>query len=129
MGKERRHEIASITLRYVKEAYYFGRSRHVYYPSCRRATKREDCRFSSIWNVRYDYKTHSVRGGGQSMYWCDVCLPEKYRRVADSMLRGMETSRVLTGAAMKRAGLADRPDPTTPPAVAMALRAGPARSE
>lgn len=59
----------------------------------------------SVWNVRYDYKSLSVRGGGQSMYWCNVCLPERYRTVADSMLRGKETTRILQGKTLETAAL------------------------
>lgn len=101
MSKQRRHEIARITLRYVRlEAINRRGRRDDYYPACR-GNRHEDCDFYPAWNVRYEYKSLSVRGGGQSMYWCDVCLPERYRTVADSMLRGHENYRLLGGVALK----------------------------
>lgn len=99
-NKLRRHEIARITLRDVREVARFRQSRHDYFPSCR-GNRRDECRFYPHWNVRYSYKSLSVRGGGQSMYWCDVCLPARYRTVADSMLRGHENYRILSGAILR----------------------------
>lgn len=94
---KRRHEIARIWMRHVRDESTFYRDRRGYYPLCRAGYQREGCRIYPDWNIRYEYKTLSVRGGGQSMYWCDVCLPEKYRVVADSMLRGKEKNRTIKG--------------------------------
>ena len=101
--RNRRHEIADITLRHVREEAIFRRGRGYYYPSCR-GNRREDCRLRPEWNVRYSYKSLSVRGGGQSMYWCAVCLPDRYRKVADSMLRGNEKARILRDTSLESVG-------------------------
>lgn len=105
---ERRHEIASITLRYVREEALRARDRHNYYPWCRGTMHTEKSRGGGRativyprWNVRYHYKTDSFRGGYQSFYWCDECLPDKYREVADSMKRGDEMSRIIQGKALE----------------------------
>ncbi len=100
MSKQRRHNIASIIIRWVRFECVNRRTRGDYYPACR-GNRREECRFYPAWNVRYRYESLSVRGGGQSMYWCDVCLPARYRTVADSMLRGGEDYRILKGEALK----------------------------
>ncbi len=100
MSKQRRHEIARIFIRNVRNVARWRQERRDYYPSCR-GNRRKDCRIYPDWNVRYEYKSLSVRGGGQSMYWCDVCLPARYRTVADSMLRGDEDYRIIAGTALK----------------------------
>ena len=96
---KRRHEVANIVLRHVRDEVHFWRERNHYYPLCR-GKKHEGIGWPH-WNVRYRYKTHSVRGGGVSLYWCNVCLPDKYRKVADSMIRGKETARIIKGKALE----------------------------
>lgn len=91
----RRREIKRIELRHVRREIHFRRERTGYAPSCR--GRRKDCRIYPDWNLRYTYVGIAVRGGAQSLYWCDTCLPRKYRLVADSMLRGDEQRRVLEG--------------------------------
>ena len=96
----RRHEIERITLRYVRDEarrHYDRTGDHL--PWCR-GKKHEGIGWPH-WNVHYRYKTHSVRGGGVSFWWCDVCLPDKYRVVANSMLRGKETLRIIKGKALE----------------------------
>ncbi len=100
MSTSRRHEIARITIRYVQEEAILRRMRDGHYPYCR-GNRRKECRQWPVWNVRYAYDTISVRGSGQSMYWCDICLPARYRIVAGSMIRGKEKSRILVGAALR----------------------------
>ncbi len=106
---ERRHEIANITLRYVRDEAWRARDRKDYYPWCRGKKHTGESRGGGNatvvyphWNVRYHYKTHSVRGGNQSFYWCDECLPDKYRKVADSMMRGGTTARIIQGKALEK---------------------------
>jgi hypothetical protein len=100
MSKQR-HEVAQIELRYVRDTarrrYDLGSG----YSTWCRGKKHEGIGWP-WWNIRFSYKTHSVRGGGMGMYWCDVCLPARYRTVADSMLRGGEQHRVLRGKALER---------------------------
>ncbi len=100
MSTLRRHEIARITIRYVQEEAILRRMRDGYYPYCR-GNRRKECRQWPVWNIRYAYSSLSVRGGGQSMHWCDVCLPARYRKVASSMIRGHEKSRILLGTALR----------------------------
>ena len=94
------HEVPSITIRYVRDE---ARQRHDwsdhYLPWCR-GNKHEGIGWPD-WNVLFRYKTHSVRGGGMSFWWCDKCLPNKYRKVIDSMKRGDETTRIIQGEAME----------------------------
>lgn len=97
---ERRHEIAQIELRFVRDTALSRRDRGGYHPWCR-GTKHEGLGWP-WWNVRFSYKTLSVRAANQSFYWCDVCLPDRYRTVADSMLRGKEHRHVLTGKALEK---------------------------
>ena len=93
------HEIASITLRNVRlEAQGRADRGQGFLPFCR-GTKHEGIGWPD-WNVRFRYKTHSVRGGGVSFYWCDKCLPSKYVKVAASMLRGDEKTRRIVGKAL-----------------------------
>ncbi len=96
----RRHKVARIVLRYVRDEArrrYDWSGDHL--PFCR-GKKHEGIGWPH-WNVRYRYETHSVRGGGVSLYWCDVCLPDKYRKVADSMKHGGTTVRILKGKALE----------------------------
>ncbi len=93
------HEIASITLRDVHEE---SRQRQTLgqdlMPFCR-GTKHTGIGWPD-WNVRFRYKSHSVRGGGMSFWWCNVCLPSKYTKVALSMRRGKEMTRIIKGKAL-----------------------------
>lgn len=95
------HEIASITLRDVHEA---SRQRQTLgqnlMPFCRGTKHGKNIGWPD-WNVRFRYKTHSVRGGGVSFWWCNLCLPRKYTKVALSMKRGKETTRIITGNALE----------------------------
>ncbi len=92
------HEIASITLRDVMQEAR-SRSNRIM-PFCR-GTKHGDAIGWPHWNVRFRYKTHSVRGGGVSFYWCGQCLPSKYTKVALSMRRGKEMTRIIKGKALE----------------------------
>lgn len=100
---EPRHEIARIVIRHVRQEARFWRERNNYYPSCR-GKKHTRVLPRPVWNIRFSYV---AGGGGQSHYWCDECLPARYRTVADSMLRGKEKTRVLQGEALKE--VAPRP--------------------
>ncbi len=95
------HEIASIVLRDMHEE---SRDRRMkgrdYLPWCRGTKHGNDMGWAD-WNVRFRYKTHSVRGGGVSFWWCDKCLPDKYTKVALSMRRGKETTRIIKGKALE----------------------------
>lgn len=94
------HEIATITLRHVTEEALARREKgRDYLPWCRGTKHGHDIGYPD-WNVRFSYKTHSVRGGGVSFWWCDKCLPSKYTKVALSMLRGKETTRIIKGKAL-----------------------------
>ncbi len=95
------HEIASITLRDVHEAsrQRMTRGRELM-PFCRGA-KHGNAIGWPDWNVRFRYKTHSVRGGGMSFWWCNRCLPNKYTKVALSMKRGREKTRIIVGEALE----------------------------
>ena len=98
------HEIFSITLRDVREE---SRNRSIrgrdLMPFCRGTKHGQE--MGEIgwpdWNVRFRYKTHSVRGGGVSFWWCNKCLPHKYTKVALSMRRGKETIRIILGTALE----------------------------
>lgn len=107
---EPRHEVAQIELRYVREMARRRRDRHEYFPFCR--GKKHEGLGWPWWNVRFSYKTLSVRAANQSMYWCDVCLPARYRTVADSMRRGNEKTRIIQGEALKE--VAPRPSRKEP---------------
>ncbi len=95
------HEIANITLRDVHEE---SRDRIArggdYMPFCR-GTKHGTNMGWPDWNVRFRYKTHSGRSGGVSFWWCNLCLPKKYTKVALAMRRGKETTRIIKGEALK----------------------------
>lgn len=105
-------EIERIVIRYVKEESFFWRSRNDYYPSCRRHDHTGS--IAAVWNIRYYYKSIVSRGGGQSFYWCDLHLPDKYRTVADSMIRGKEKARVLQGEKLEGVAPHRRPRRTEP---------------
>jgi hypothetical protein len=102
---ESRHEVTQITIRFVREMARRRADRHEYMPWCR-GKKHEGVGWP-WWNIRFSYKTHSVRGGGVSLYWCNVCLPARYRTAADSMIRGNEKHRILQGDALTQ--VAPRP--------------------
>lgn len=85
------HQIARIVVRNVRRSAIFNAQRNQYFPSCRK------CGCLPIWNIQYEYATVVRRGVRRSLYWCETCLPEKYREVAESMTRGKEESRVLQG--------------------------------
>ena len=95
------HEIASITLRDVHEE---SRNRSIrgrgLLPWCRGIKHKREIGWPD-WNVRFRYKTHSVRGGGVYFWWCNKCLPHKYTKVALSMRRGKETIRIIKGTALE----------------------------
>ena len=95
------HKIASITLRDVHEE---SRNRQLngrdLLPWCRGMKHGNDMSWAD-WNVRFRYKTHSIRGGGVSFWWCSKCLPHKYTKVALSMRRGKETIRIIKGTALE----------------------------
>ncbi len=95
------HEIANITLRDVRlEAQGRSDRGKDFLPFCR-GTKHGDAIGWPHWNVRFRYKTHSVRGGGVSFWWCDKCLPDKYMKVALAMRRGNEKTRIIKGKALE----------------------------
>jgi hypothetical protein len=97
---EQRHEVARITIAFVHETARLRHDRGLdYMPWCR--GKKHKGVGWPWWNIRFSYKTLSVRAANQSFYWCDVCLPARYRTVADSMIRGSEKARVLQGEALE----------------------------
>ncbi len=92
-------ETVRVTIRDVQAEAEFWLERGSAFPRCR--NKHETTLASRPWwNVRTD--TARTPGGphrhGGSNYWCNEHLPERYRKVADSMLRGGEKNRVLQGA-------------------------------
>ena len=95
------HKIASITIRDVHEESRnrLGTGRDLL-PWCRGTKHGTDVGWPD-WNVRFRYNTHSVRGGGVSFWWCNKCLPHKYTKVALSMRRGQETTRIIKGKALE----------------------------
>lgn len=108
--------IVRIELRHVREEARFWHDRREHYPLCRGKKHEGTTRsgqpatiFWPDWNVRFYYKSIVSKGGGQSFYWCDICLPSRYRTVADSMRRGGEKGRVIQGEALAEVGVAPRP--------------------
>ncbi len=88
-----------VSIRNVHAEAKFWLERGSKYPHCR--NKHNTILESRPWwNVRTDI-AHGDRDDlfhhGGSNYWCNAHLPARYRRVADSMLRGGEKTRVLTG--------------------------------
>lgn len=95
------HEIASVTLRDVRLEAQRRRDRgRDLLPFCRGTKHSREIGWPD-WNVRFRYKTHSVRGGGVSFWWCSKCLPTKYTKVALSMRRSGSTARIIQGEALK----------------------------
>lgn len=84
--------VSRIVINHIRDTVRACYARGGSYPACRGASKHAAW---PHWNVQYAYRLSNSR---QSFYWCDECLPAKYRQVADSMLRGGETRRVLEGA-------------------------------
>lgn len=87
-----------VAIRNVHAEAKFWLERGSKYPHCR---NKHDTILASRpwWNVFTDATRTAggpVRHGG-SNYWCNEHLPERYRRVADSMLRGGEKVRVIRG--------------------------------
>ncbi len=91
-----------VAIRNVHAQAKFWLERGSKYPSCR--NKHNTILESRPWwNVRTDRTL--TEGGpqkhGGSNYWCNAHLPARYRKVADSMLRGGEKTRVLRGNHLK----------------------------
>lgn len=89
------HEVAFVWLSNVTDAWFYARERGDYYPMCRGKKRhrggcdaqgrREGTWAPPKWNLRWHYKSHSVRGQGTSHHYCDACLPDKWRRAARSL--------------------------------------------
>lgn len=100
-----------VAIRNVHAEAKFWLERGSKYPHCR---NKHDTILESRpwWNVRTDI-SRSARNDlpqhGGSNYWCNEHLPERYRKVADSMLRSGEKNRVLRGARLQEVELAEPP--------------------
>lgn len=105
--------LARIIINHIRDTVRACYARGGSYPACRGASKHAAW---PHWYIQYSYQRRT-RNGGQGFYWCDDCLPAKYREVADSMLRGGETRRVLEGATAEDLR-------TAPPAPAARREAG-----
>lgn len=81
------HEVAYVWLSDVTTAWFYARERGDYYPMCRgRRHRGPNAGWAPpVWNLRWHYRSHSVRGQATSQYWCDACLPAKYRQAARQM--------------------------------------------
>lgn len=95
-------ETVRVAIRNVHAEAKFWLERGSKYPRCR---NKHDSILASRpwWNVRTD-NAHALGGihrHGGSHYWCNEHLPARYRKVADSMLRGGEKVRVLRGEQLK----------------------------
>lgn len=81
-------------------------SRRFYYPACR--GKKHGVGWATpVWNIRWDYVGVIQRGMSQSLYWCETCLPKKYRRIAADMRRGEKTWHRIEGEALMEFGVSE----------------------
>lgn len=93
--------VRCITFRYVLDEAARGLP---WYPACR--GKKHGVGWATpVWNIRWDYAGVIQRGMSQSLYWCETCLPEKYRPTAADMRRGEETGRRIEGEALMEFGV------------------------